>query len=77
LSSAPSDRKQLTITRKNALFAGSAGGGRTWPTVATLLQTAKINKVDPHAWLTQTLERIAHGWPISNIDQLMPWSFKS
>jgi transposase len=65
-----------TITRKNALFAGSAGGGRTWATVATLLQTAKMNDVDPHAWLTQTLERIARGWPISNIDQLMPWNFK-
>lgn len=66
-----------TITRKNALLAGSAGGARTWATVATLLQTAKMNEVDPHAWLTQTLERIAQGWPISNIDQLMPWSFKS
>ena len=66
-----------TITRKNALFAGSAGGGRTWANVATLLQTAKMNEVDPHAWLTQTLERIAQGWPISNIDQLMPWNFKA
>jgi transposase len=66
-----------TITRKNALFAGSAGGGRTWATVATLLQTAKMNDVDPHAWLTQTLERIAQGWPISQIDQLMPWNFKA
>jgi transposase len=36
-----------------------------------------MNEVDPRAWLTQTLERIGHGWPISNIDQLMPWSFKS
>jgi hypothetical protein len=45
-------------------------------TVATLLQTAKMNDVDPHAWLTQTLERIAQGWPISQIDQLMPWNFK-
>jgi transposase len=66
-----------TITRKNALFAGSAGGGRTWATVATLLQTAKMNDVDPCAWLTQTLERIAQGWPISSIDQLMPWNFKA
>jgi hypothetical protein len=66
-----------TITRKNALLAGSAGGGRTWATVATLLQTAKMNDVDPHAWLTQTLERIAQGWPISSIDQLMPWNFKA
>ncbi|MGY4412232.1 hypothetical protein ACVWW4_003968 [Bradyrhizobium sp. LB7.1] len=48
-----------TIPRKNALFAGSHGGGRTWATIATLLQTAKMNDVDPHAWLTQTLERIA------------------
>jgi transposase len=66
-----------TITRKNALFAGSAGGGRTWATVATLLQTAKMNEVDPYAWLTQTLERIAQGWPISQIDRLMPWNFKA
>lgn len=40
-----------TITRKNSLFAGSDGGGRTWATIATLLQTAKMNNVDPLAWL--------------------------
>jgi transposase len=61
----------------NALLAGSHGGGRTWATIATLLQTAKLNDVDPHAWLTQTLERIAQGWPISQIDALMPWHFKA
>jgi transposase len=66
-----------TITRKNALFAGSHGGGRSWGTIATLLQTAKMNDVDPNAWLTQTLERIAQGWPISQIDALMPWNFKT
>ena len=66
-----------TITRKNALFAGSHGGGRTWATIATLLQTAKMNDVDPHAWLTQTLERIAQSWPIAQIDALMPWHFKA
>ena len=48
-----------TITRKNALFAGSDGGGRTWATNATLLATAKLNGIDPYAWLTITLERIA------------------
>ena len=66
-----------TITRKNALFAGSDGGGRTWATIATLLQTAKMNDVDPLAWLTQTLERIAKRWPISQIDELMPWNYKA
>jgi hypothetical protein len=50
----------MTITRKNSLFAGS-DGGRTWAAIASLLATAKMNNVDPHAWLTQTLERIANG----------------
>lgn len=66
-----------TITRKNSLFAGSDGGGRAWATIATMLQTAKMNRVDPYAWLKLTLERIARGWPISQIDQLMPWNFKA
>jgi transposase len=65
-----------TITRKNALFAGSDGGGRTWATIATLLQTAKMSDVDPLAWLALTLQRIAEGWPISQIEKLMPWNYK-
>ena len=64
------------IVRKNSLFAGNAGGGRTWATLSTLIQTAKMKKVDPLAWLTQTLERIAAGWPASDIDALMPWNFR-
>ena len=64
-----------TITRKNALFAGSDGGGRTWATIATLLTTAKMNGVDPFAWLKQTLERIANGWPNRDIEALMPWNY--
>ncbi len=65
-----------TITRKNSLFAGSEGGGRTWATLATLLQAAKMNKVDPLEWLSQTLTRIAKGWPVSELEALMPWNFK-
>ena len=62
------------ITRKNALFAGSDGGGKTWATIATVLTTAKLNGVDPCAWLKLTLERIANGWPNRDIDALMPWN---
>jgi transposase len=62
-----------TITRKNALFAGSDGGGQTWATIATLLQTAKMNDVDPFAWLAITLQRLAAGWPNRDLDQLLPW----
>lgn len=65
-----------TITRKNSLFAGSEGGGRTWATVATLLQTCKMNGVDPLYWLSQTLTRIAQRWPASEIELLMPWNSK-
>lgn len=65
-----------TITRKNSLFAGSDGGGRTWAAIASLLATAKMNNVDPHAWLTQTLERIAKGWPNREIEALMPWNYR-
>ncbi|SCY90425.1 Transposase [Rhizobium sp. NFACC06-2] len=61
------------ITRKNSLFAGSDGGGKTWATIATQ-QTAKMNSVDPQAWLTQTLERMANGRPSSEIHTLAPWS---
>lgn len=65
-----------TITRKNSLFAGSEGGGRTWATLATLLQTCRMNSVDPLNWLSQTLTRIAQGWPVADIEALMPWNFK-
>ncbi|WP_281932789.1 IS66 family transposase [Methylocystis iwaonis] len=65
-----------TITRKNSLFAGSAGGGRTWASIATMLQTCKMNGVDSQAWAKQTLERIANRWPNKDIEALMPWNFK-
>jgi transposase len=66
-----------TITRKNSLFAGSDGGGRTWSILATLLATAKLNTVDPNAWLKLTLERIANGWPNRELDALMPWNYRA
>lgn len=42
--------------------------------IATLLQTAKMNNVDPCAWLSLTPQRIANGWPSGEIDALMPWN---
>ena len=64
------------ITRKNSLFAGSTGGGQTWASIATMLQTCKMNGIDPYAWAKLTLERIANRWPNKDIDALMPWNFK-
>ena len=41
-----------------------------------MLQTCKMNGVDPNAWAKQTLERIANRWPNKDIEALMPWNFK-
>ena len=65
-----------TITRKNALFAGSVAGGQAWAKIASLPVTARLNDINATAWLTLTLERIAKGWPNKQIDELLPWNFK-
>lgn len=43
----------------------------------SILQTAKLNHVNPQAYLTNTLAKIAAGHPISRISELMPWAFQS
>jgi hypothetical protein len=65
-----------TLTRKNALFAGSDGGARHWTIAMTLIQTAKLNGVDPMAWLTDALERIVSGrTKASELHTLLPWAW--
>src|SRR5580693_10537085 len=53
--------RPVALGRKNALFAGADSGGEHWALVATLIQTAKLNLLDPLAWLTDVLERIVSG----------------
>ncbi|MBC8425833.1 IS66 family transposase [bacterium] len=70
--------RPIALTRKNALFAGSDGGGRTWAMVASLIQTAKLNNVEPFAYLKDVLERIVSGkTPNNRIDELLPWAWKA
>jgi len=69
--------RPIALNRKNALFAGSDGGGDNWAVIASLIETAKLNNVDPLAWLTSTLERLARGHSSQELDQLMPWKFKA
>lgn len=64
--------RPLTLQRKNALFAGHDEGGRNWARIASLIETCKLNSVDPFAYLTETLRAIAHGHRASRIDDLMP-----
>ena len=67
--------RPIALTRKNALFAGHDEGGRTWARIASLIATAKINGVEPFAYLKATLEAIAAGHPARRIDELLPWNF--
>jgi transposase len=69
--------RPIALNRKNALFAGSDDGGDNWAVIASLIETAKLNNVDPLAWLTSTLERLARGHSSQELDQLMPWKFKA
>ena len=66
--------RPLALTRKNALFAGSDGGGEHWAVLASLIETAKLNGVDPQAYLTELITRIVQGHPRSRIDDLLPWN---
>ena len=61
------------LTRKNALFAGSDGGAQHWACLASLIETAKLNRVDPLAYLGDILARFAQGHPINRIAELLPW----
>lgn len=65
----------IALNRKNALFAGHDEGGRNWGRVASLIETCKLNDIEPYAYLKATLEAIAQGHPDSRIDGLMPWNF--
>lgn len=69
--------RPIALNRKNALFAGHDEGGRTWGRIASLIETCKLNGVEPFAYLKATLEAIANGHPASRIDELMPWNFKT
>jgi len=60
--------------RKNYLFAGSDAGGDRAASIYTIVQTAKLNDVNPQVYLRDILASIAEGHPINRIDALMPWT---
>jgi len=65
--------RPVTLGRKNALFAGCDEGAEAWAAIASLIETCKLNSVDPQRYLTDLLTRLVEGWPQSRIDELMPW----
>ena len=64
----------IPLGRKAWLFCGSDRGGQRAAVIYTLIQTAKLNDVDPQAWLADVLARIADH-PATRLDQLLPWNW--
>ncbi len=70
--------KSVALTRKNALFVGSERGGKSFAVLASLVNTAKLNGVDPEAWLADVLERIISCNAKANeMESLLPWAWKA
>lgn len=70
--------RSVALGRRNSLFAGSDRSARNWACLASLLNTAKLNDVDPLTWLTDVLERIVSGRTRSHqLHELLPWAWKA
>jgi transposase len=66
----------MALGRKSWLFAGSERGAERAAFMGTLVMTAKLNNVDPQAWLADVLARIGEH-PIHRLDELLPWNWKA
>ena len=66
--------KNLAVGKKNYLFAGSDKGGERAATIYSLIETAKLNGVNPQSWLTHVINNI-QDYPNKKIDDLLPWKW--
>ena len=65
--------RPVALSRKNSLFAGSDEGGENWASLASLIETCKLNGINPQRYFTYLVTRLVNGWPEHRIDELMPW----
>jgi transposase len=65
----------IALNRKNTLFAGSDGGGEHWALVASLVETCKLCRVDPQAYIADTITKIFGGHLNSQIGDLLSWGY--
>lgn len=67
--------RSVAIGRKNWLFAGSRVGGERAAAIYSVIETCKLNGIEPQAYIADVIEKIASGWPASRWDELMPWNW--
>ncbi len=67
--------RPIVLNRKNALFAGHDEGAESWAFIASLIETCKLNRVDPQAYFADVLAKLVNLWPASRLDDLMPWAW--
>ena len=67
--------RPIVLNRKNALFAGHDEGAENWACIASLIETCKLNGVDPQSYFADVLTRLVNLWPASRLDELMPWAW--
>ena len=72
-NSAERSIRPLVLGRRNYLFAGSDGGGESAAVIYSLIGTARLNGVEPYAYLRKVFACIADH-PINRIDELLPWN---
>ena len=77
LDSNPVERtiRPIALNRKNALFAGHDAGAQNWAIIASLIETCKLNGIEPHSYLSGVLTAIAGGHKQANINELLPWNY--
>ena len=62
--------------RKNWLFAGSKVGGERAVAIYTVIETCKMNGIEPQAYIAAVIAKIAADWPAARWDELMPWNWQ-
>ena len=74
-NAAERELRAIAVGRRNWTFAGSDEGGRRAAAIYTLIATAKLNDVDPQAWLADVLARLPDH-PAKRIHELLPWNWR-
>ena len=67
--------RPIVLNRRNSLFAGHDQGAVNWPCIASLIETAKLQDIDPKPHLADILNKLVNGWPMAMIDELLPWAW--